>query len=221
MSTGQEDSRTRSPEQSRSDAAAAEAFSAPPPVRRYFVKFEGNNSKRWDGKEIELQGEWLESLYSTEELTPGKKLTLPWPGKGKKVTEWNVVVVDPGQKQATQVESAERAVATKQVQVKETTSVPKQKKKKITTKKSMPKKRPESEHFVPSLPTPLALHTYCLYFHFVPSLPTPPLALYTHTACTLCMHSGSSALCVTFSIYTCREGTERTDYLCWKYMDRW
>lgn len=60
--------------------------SAPPPApRRYFVKFEGNESKQWDGKEVELDGEWLESLYTQEELATGKSLTLPWPGKGKNV----------------------------------------------------------------------------------------------------------------------------------------
>ena len=62
------------------------------------MKFEGNNSKRWDGKEIELKGEWLESLYSQEELTPGNRLDLPWPGKGKSVTHWKVIVVDSASK---------------------------------------------------------------------------------------------------------------------------
>ena len=62
-----------------------------PATRRYFVTFEGNQSKRWDGKEVELDGGWLESLYSWEELTAGRKLSLSWPGKGKKVTNWSVV----------------------------------------------------------------------------------------------------------------------------------
>ena len=68
-------------------SATASVSSAPPPVpKRYFVRFEGNQSKRWDGKEVELDGGWLESLYTPQELTTGSELSLPWPGKGKKVT---------------------------------------------------------------------------------------------------------------------------------------
>jgi len=63
---------------------------------KYFVRYEGNNSKRWNGKVIQLEGEWLESLYSTEELIVGAKVVLPWQGKaGSVVQEWNAVIVEP------------------------------------------------------------------------------------------------------------------------------
>lgn len=33
--------------------------------RRYFVRFEGNNSKKWDGRQIMFDdSEWLESMYT-------------------------------------------------------------------------------------------------------------------------------------------------------------
>ena len=88
------------------------------PLRtRYFIRFVGNNSKRWDGKEIELQREWVENLYTADELHIGKKLNLPWPGKGGNVTYWNAVVVDG----ASKVKKAETGKAP---------STPKKKKKK-------------------------------------------------------------------------------------------
>ena len=94
-------------------SATVAVSAAPPPApKRYFVRFEGNQSKRWDGKEVELDGGWLESLYSPEELETGSELSLPWPGKGKKVTNWKVVIVDPTekpiQKKETQVSHAKQ-----------------------------------------------------------------------------------------------------------------
>jgi len=49
-------------------------------ARQYCVRYEGNSSKWWDGREILLDGEWLESLYEPSELVPGKELSLPWQG---------------------------------------------------------------------------------------------------------------------------------------------
>ena len=63
--------------------------------KEYIVKFEGNNSKKWDGREINLDGEWLESLYDPKELTSGKQLRLPWPEKEEKY--WNAVLMEPKQ----------------------------------------------------------------------------------------------------------------------------
>ena len=56
---------------------------------------ENNSSKRWDGKVLSLEGEWLESLYQPNKLVIGSKLKLPWSGKGGKITYWNAVGVDP------------------------------------------------------------------------------------------------------------------------------
>ena len=64
--------------------------------KEYIVKFEGNNSKKWDGREINLDGEWLESLYDPKELTSGKQLRLPWPEKGEE-KYWNAVLMEPKQ----------------------------------------------------------------------------------------------------------------------------
>lgn len=62
-------------------------------TRKYCIRYENNNSKRWDGKRILLDGEWLESLYPGEDLMPGKVVRLPWKKKGG-VSYWNAVVGD-------------------------------------------------------------------------------------------------------------------------------
>ena len=46
--------------------------------KRYVVRFEGNNSKKWDGKEVWLDVEVLGELYSENELVDGCKITIPW-----------------------------------------------------------------------------------------------------------------------------------------------
>ena len=51
-------------------------------LERYCLKYEDNNSKRWDGREILVDKSYLESLYDTDELQPGMLVTLPWTGKG-------------------------------------------------------------------------------------------------------------------------------------------
>ena len=43
---------------------------------------------------MELSSEWLETLYSKEDLAVGKELNLPWPSKERSVTYWKAVVVD-------------------------------------------------------------------------------------------------------------------------------
>ena len=62
--------------------------------KRYVVRFEGNNSKKWDGKEVWLDAEVLDELYSKNELVHGCKITVPWKSK-KKITHWNAVFIDP------------------------------------------------------------------------------------------------------------------------------
>ena len=48
--------------------------------------------------EIDLDGEWLESLYDPKELISGKQLRLhvPWPEKGEE-KYWNAVLMEPKQ----------------------------------------------------------------------------------------------------------------------------
>ena len=60
---------------------------------KYIVRFEGNSSKRWDGKEIEVDGEWLASFCESSVIVPSTCLQLPWKGKGGEIVQWNVVVV--------------------------------------------------------------------------------------------------------------------------------
>ena len=58
---------------------------------QYTVRYQDNNSKKWDGQK---DGDWLLGLYDHSELVPGKKLELPWRTKGGKTTYWKAIVVD-------------------------------------------------------------------------------------------------------------------------------
>lgn len=62
---------------------------------KYLVRYQNNSSKRWDNKEIWLDAEWLEELYSPSQLVPGFEVKLPWASKGGKISYWNAVVADP------------------------------------------------------------------------------------------------------------------------------
>lgn len=58
------------------------------------LKYEGNNSKRWDGREILVDKAYLESLYTDDhELQPGQLVKLPWTGKGGRVSSWKARIV--------------------------------------------------------------------------------------------------------------------------------
>ena len=61
--------------------------------KRYIVCFEGNNSKRWDGKESWIEAEILDELYSEAELVHGAEIMVPWRSKGK-ITHWKGIFVD-------------------------------------------------------------------------------------------------------------------------------
>ncbi len=52
-------------------------------------------AKKWDGRVILVNGEWIESLYTPEDLIIGKEVLLPWAGKKGKVQEWKAVLVCP------------------------------------------------------------------------------------------------------------------------------
>ena len=53
-----------------------------------YISFPFHLFQEVDGKEILLDAEWLEGLYSKLELVEGKELSLPWQGKGGRVTYW-------------------------------------------------------------------------------------------------------------------------------------
>ena len=63
-------------------------------LKNICVRFEGNNSKRWDGKEILLETSVLEDMYEPDQLMHSSHVTIPWKGKGGRVSNWNAVVVD-------------------------------------------------------------------------------------------------------------------------------
>ena len=63
--------------------------------QQYIVHFDGNNSKRWDGKEVWLDTEVLDELYESSELFHGANVIVPWKGKGGKISHWKGVFVDP------------------------------------------------------------------------------------------------------------------------------
>ena len=60
---------------------------------QYIIKFKGNNSQRWDYKQISVDGEWLEELYNKRELCCGRVVELPWGGKDSKTVVWRGVIM--------------------------------------------------------------------------------------------------------------------------------
>ena len=58
--------------------------------QQYTILFDGNNSKRWDGKEMWLDVEVLDELYESNELYHGTNVTVPWKGKEGKSAIGNV-----------------------------------------------------------------------------------------------------------------------------------
>ena len=65
-------------------------------AKNYCIHYENNESKQWDGKEVLVDKEMLEELYT--DIHPGKKVQLPWTGKKGKTTLWNAIVVDDADK---------------------------------------------------------------------------------------------------------------------------
>ena len=57
----------------------------------YCIRYENNQSKRWDGKELLVDKDWVDELYP-DGIYPGKQLELPWTGKKGKTVMWNAVV---------------------------------------------------------------------------------------------------------------------------------
>jgi hypothetical protein len=65
-------------------------------VEKYYFEFCDNNSKRWDGRQLVGEEEWLEGLYEPDELVVGKRIELPFPVKGSSsVKYWSAVIVYP------------------------------------------------------------------------------------------------------------------------------
>ena len=57
------------------------------------VRFEGNQSKRWDGKEVLIDYGWIKEQIDTTQLFPGSAINIPWPIKGRETQIWKGVAV--------------------------------------------------------------------------------------------------------------------------------
>ena len=56
----------------------------------YYPEISRKQFKKWDGREINVDSEWLEP----DELRVGKELHLPWPEKGGVEKYWKAVLID-------------------------------------------------------------------------------------------------------------------------------
>ena len=61
--------------------------------KRYIVRFEGKNSKRWDGKEVWIEADILDELYNNANLVHGAEIMVPWKSKGK-IMHWKGIFVN-------------------------------------------------------------------------------------------------------------------------------
>ena len=61
-------------------------------ITSYCIRYENNASKRWDGKELLVDKDWLDEL--DPDIYTGKQIQLPWTGKKGKTVLWNAVVVE-------------------------------------------------------------------------------------------------------------------------------
>ena len=61
--------------------------------QKYVLRYTGNKSKKWDGKEIILHHDYLQSLVEESELVPGQNVKLPWSKRGGGTEVWNAVIV--------------------------------------------------------------------------------------------------------------------------------
>ena len=64
-------------------------------AKQYVVQFEGNNSKKWDGKEMWIDAEALDEHYKASELVHGNSVIVPWRHKGGKIKHWKAIYIDP------------------------------------------------------------------------------------------------------------------------------
>ena len=56
--------------------------------------YEGNGSKRWDGKTIFVDSKLLVESYEHTELVSGKEISILWKSKSKGAVYWKVVIID-------------------------------------------------------------------------------------------------------------------------------
>ena len=63
--------------------------------KHHGVRYEGNNSNRWEGKEIWLEVTVLDELYESTQLTHENQVTILWKGKGSRISYRIAVIVNP------------------------------------------------------------------------------------------------------------------------------
>lgn len=63
-------------------------------ARNLCVRFEGNQSKRWDGKEVLIDYDWIKEEVDATQLLPGSTINIPWPIKGGEIQNWKGIVVN-------------------------------------------------------------------------------------------------------------------------------
>ena len=54
-------------------------------TRNICIRFEGNQSKRWDGKEVLVDYEWVKEKVDATQLLPRSTVNIPWPIKGGEI----------------------------------------------------------------------------------------------------------------------------------------
>ena len=87
------------------------------------VRFEGNQSKRWDGKEVLIDYDRMKEQIDATQLFPGSAINIPWPIKGgeTQICKGVVVSVDGasmGQDTATTAEKKAKGIKAKQCTLK-------------------------------------------------------------------------------------------------------
>ena len=87
------------------------------------LRFEGNQSKRWDGKEVLIDYDWMKEQIDATQLFLGNAINIPWPIKGGETQIWKGVVVSVdgasmGQDTATTAEKKAKGIKAKQCTLK-------------------------------------------------------------------------------------------------------
>ena len=63
-------------------------------MRNLCIRFEGNQSKCWGGKEALIEYDWLKEQVGATQLSPGNKVTIQWPTRGGEIQYWKGAVVN-------------------------------------------------------------------------------------------------------------------------------
>ena len=87
---------------------AEEGTCSTPPM--YFTEYEGNGSKKWDGKVIAVDSVWPEGLCQQYNIRKETLVKLPWTKAGGATEYWNARVVDEPASSSTSTSKSEAGV---------------------------------------------------------------------------------------------------------------